>query len=236
MSLLTICQQVAGENGLPEPSAIVGSSDTTAKRLYRLAQRSGLRVARAHDWTVLQAVHTFSTVASTASYSLPSDFDRLIDDTIWDRTNYWESRGPLSPQLWQVAKSGLVASAALRKRWRIYADSLANVFYIDPTPDSADNMAFEYVVNTWCTTSGGTGQTAWAADTDLAVIEPELIELDMLWRLKRVLGQPYLEEKDQFDRALEQWIARDGGMPTLSLVKPKFRLSPGNTPETGFGS
>src|SRR5512146_56394 len=40
-----------------------------------------------------------------SDYTMPSDFERPIDGTMWDRTRYWAMRGPMSPQQWQFYKS-----------------------------------------------------------------------------------------------------------------------------------
>jgi hypothetical protein len=87
MSLLTVAQAVAEETGLPSPSAVIGSSSKQVKQLLRLINRSG-RILAKKNWTVLQREHTFQTVNGTTSYSLPSDFERMLDQTAWDRTSY----------------------------------------------------------------------------------------------------------------------------------------------------
>ena len=104
--------------------------------LKSLASRSGRILAKRFNWVVLQKEHTFNTADGTASYALPSDFEKLLDLTTWDRANYWSHRGPTSPQEWQQIKSGLVASAQLTKRFRIKPDTRVNKFYIDPTPSA----------------------------------------------------------------------------------------------------
>lgn len=236
MSLLSVAQAVAEEVGLPAPSAVIGATDKTAKQLLRLINRSG-RILAKRNWTVLQREHTFTTVNGTASYSLPSDFERLLDSTPWDRDNYWQLRGPVSPRKWQVYKSGLVATATARSRFRIKADTRVNKFFLDPTPSSAVDMVFEYASNQWVKDSGNTtGKTAYAVDTDVSLIDEELIELDVIWRFLSRKGFAYAEEKREADEQIDRAFAEDGGAPILDmggpLTVPQLRA---NVPDGNFG-
>ena len=99
-TLLSLMQDVVDELGLPQPAAIVTSTDTTVRRLLAMSNREGRDLVREHDWTVLQILHTFTTVASQEEYSLPSDYSRLIRDTEWDRAQMRSIRlrqGEVSP-------------------------------------------------------------------------------------------------------------------------------------------
>ncbi len=84
---------------------------------------------------------------------------------------------------------------------------------------------------------GNLTQPDWAADTDVALLDEDVIELGIIWRLQHRLGLDYGEEKAEFDNRLDLLIARDGGTATLDLA-PYDRLTlvgPYNVPETGFG-
>lgn len=237
MSLLTVAQAVAEEVGLPTPGSIVGSNDKTAKQLLRLINRSGKRLAK-KNWAILQKENTFSTVATTASYSLPDDFDRLLDGTIWDRTTYWSLRGPLTPAQWQTYKSGLVANSTIRSRFRIKPDTRVNKFFMDPTPSAVVSMVFEYASTDWVKTAANdAGKAAYSLDTDVSLISEELIEMDVIWRLLERKGFAYEEAKQEADNAIALAFAEDGGAPILNMGGPvrgpDFRM---NVREGGFGS
>lgn len=234
MSLISVAQTVADEVGLPTPTAIIGSPDRTAKQLLRLINRTGKNLAK-RNWTVLQKEHTFSTVASTASYSLPSDFERLLDFTMWDRTQYWSLRGPRSPQEWQRVKSGLVAPS-IRSGFRIKADTRVNKYFLDPTPSSALDMVFEYASSQWVMDSGNTlGRTYYAADSDVSLINEELIEMGVIWRLLDRKGFAYAEARDEWDREVDRAFAEDGGAEILNMGGPRRLEFPANIREGGFG-
>lgn len=329
VTLLSICTNASNNVGVSAPTSVIGSGDPAALRLLQMARRTCMNLSQV-DWVALVVEHVFIASGST-TFTLPSDYDRLVDGTLWDRSRYWEMRGPMSPQQWQMYKSSLFSQASVQRRWRIRLGSgdavggTAN-FEIDPPLSAADTSStfvFEYVSKNWCRSattysleqpvivSGGTGYVLnnlltvvggtstttatmrvtkvaagvitaaqvevpgvytvipttpfsvtggagsgatftsstttipgttlpdWAADTDTALLDEDLIELGVIWRLQQRLGLAYAEEKDEYERQVRQAIARDGGMPTLCLAasgEGYHQLDSRNIPESGYGS
>lgn len=62
-TLLELAQSVTGELGLKAPSAIIDSSDATARQLLALFNRVGQQLYTETDWQFLFAEHRFQTVA-----------------------------------------------------------------------------------------------------------------------------------------------------------------------------
>jgi len=52
-----------------------------------------------------------------SDYALPTDFQRPVDNTLWDRSRFWPLRGPQSPQQWQICKSSVIGRAAIQRRF-----------------------------------------------------------------------------------------------------------------------
>jgi len=237
MSLLTICQGVADYVGFERPTTVVGSPDPTARQLLSCAQREGKTLVKRGPWAILEKEHTFSTVNGTASYALPSDFERFRNDTQYNRSDQMEMRGPLNAQQWQYVKSGIV-SAGTQQRWRVKADSSAKKFFIDPTPTSAETIAFEYVSNAWCQSSGGSAQTAWAADSDTGILDELLMEMGVTYRFKQLHGLDYAEDFRDYQINVARSLGADGGAPRLAFDnRYKNGISPYgyNVPETNYG-
>lgn len=238
MNVLEICQQVAREIPLAVPTALLGSSDETASLLLGCAQTMGKRIMRAHNWEDLVTEYTFSTVASQADYDLPSDYDRLFGETLWDRDNYERIRGPLSASQWQEYKSSVLASTnTVWKRFRIRNVSGNRKFSIHPTPDAVETLVYEYISNQWCKSSVGTRQSTIQNDEDELVIDDYLFELGVkYWALYR-LGLGHEQEKRDYESELSQSIARDGGTKTLTLSGRRryHLLGPQNIQDSGFG-
>ena len=239
MSLLTICQGAINSIPLNAPSAIINNTNKTAVLALACAQQEGKALARRYNWDALNTEYTFPTVAAQEDYSLPSDYDRLDNDTLWDRSNYERIRGPLSPQAWQEYKSSVLASTATTwKRFRIRNVSGTVKFSIHPTPDAVETMVFEYISKNWCASSGGTGQAAWAVDSDVGVLDEYLMELGVKWRMLARLGMVYDEEREEYNNQVSMAIGRDGGAPNLSMSgRRRYQLiGPQNVPDTGYGT
>lgn len=174
-----------------------------------------------------------------SDYPLPSDFERPIDNTIWDRSRFWSMRGPMSPQQWQLYKSSVIGRASIQRRFRFREIAGVQYFSIDPVPtDNGSALVFEYVSNAWCKSSIGTKQTSWQADTDLGILDEYLIKLGMSWRMMRRLGMSYAEELDEYERAVDRAMGADGAAAILDMTPNDHLtlLGPWNIPETGFGN
>jgi hypothetical protein len=172
-----------------------------------------------------------------SDYLLPNDFDRPIDGTMWDRSRYWQMRGPQSPQQWQRYKSSAIGQASIQRRFRFRRLFGAMRFSIDPVPtDNGSSLVFEYVSNAWCQDINGNPQTEWGADSDTGILDEYLITLGLRWRMLRRLGLSYAEELSEYESEVRKAMAADGGAAILSLVNDSssFLLSPSNVQEASF--
>lgn len=220
MTLLTVCQAVARDAGLDAPSSIAGNSDDTAVQLLALANKAGEIISR-KPWQNLQSEHTFATVNGTETYALPTGYRSFINDTAWDRDNYWQLRGSLSPQEWQLRKSGIIAQGP-RSRFRVRD----NLIYIEPIPSSALDMVIEYLDNRWVTLAAGGRATAFAADGDTVRFDEFLLQLDLTWRFLARKGMAYAEEKDEAERQIDLAMARDTPSEPVSLAGGSRQVFP----------
>lgn len=160
-----------------------------------------------------------SITFSRFAYPVPADFSAVIDNSLWDRSRYWQMRGPYSPQEWQRVKSSILTQATIQRRVRFEVIDGTQCMLIQPVPtDNGSLLVYEYVSQNWCASEDGDGQTEWEADTDVGIIDEYLIELDLGWRLLRREGMDYSEEREEFERELDKAVARDGGAAPLSLA------------------
>ena len=154
-----------------------------------------------------------------SDYPLPSDYERAIDNTMWDRARFWSMRGPQSPQQWQLYKSSVIGRASIQRRFRFREINNAPHFSIDPVPtDNGSQLVFEYVSNAWCKSNTGTKQTMWEADTDVGILDEYLMGLGVRWRMMRRLGFSYAEELDEYERQVLKAMAKDGAQAILDLT------------------
>ena len=238
MSLLTICQNVADFTGFERETTIISNSSPTARQLLALCQREGKQLMRTTSWPILLKEHTFQTVSGTQNYALPSDFDRFIDGTAYNRTDLEAFSGPLTPQQFQLDRFGS-ASAGITQRFRLKPASNVLKFDITPTPTSAETIGFEYVSNNFCQSSSGTGQAVWTADADVGILDETLIEMGVTWRFKQMSGLDYAEDFRQYQLEVRQAVSRSGGSPIISLDDARrLKVSPYsyNLPDSGYGT
>lgn len=236
MTLLSICQDAAVAVGLPEPSSIIGSNDLTAKRLLRLTNQGGKELARRYDWQKLETEASFTTVATESQGLISalgggstdaSDLLKFCNGTMMDRTENEPVYGPLNGTQWQRLKADEVTASSFS--WFRFRGN-AILFY--PTPPAGNSIYFEYISGNWCESSGGTGQAAWAADTDVGVLEEELLTLDLIWRYKKSVGLPWQEDYNECETAIVQATNRDGAKSSLrmdgGMLSPEVNLPNGN--------
>lgn len=203
MSLLTLCQTVAEECGYGVPASIVGNTDDTAIQLLALANKAGKALAK-KPWQALQSEHTFSTVAGTETYVLPSDYGWYTNNTAWDATNYWQLRGSLSAADWRAYKNGVV-NASPRTLFRVRR----NLIYLNPIPTSVRSVTIEYISNAWCASAAAVNQSAFAADTDVTNIDEFLVMLDLTWRFLERKGVAYAEQNLEAETMIGLAMAHD---------------------------
>ena len=214
MTLLTIVQSAADVIGVPRPSTVVSSTDQQVRTLLALANREGEDLAARYSWQALIKEVTWSATAAEDQGLLSSlisdgDFDGwILHRTIWNRDEDEPIRA-LTATRWQSYKA--TTTPLIYEGWRIQNDRL----YITPAPTAGHTHAFEYVSAHWCQSSGGAGQSAWAADTDTGVLSERLMRLGLIWRFKQAKGLDYAEDMATHERQVADAMGRDGAKPTL---------------------
>jgi hypothetical protein len=216
MTILSMCQNVADFTGFERPTSVISNTDPIARQLLALAQREGKQLMRVSDWAILKKEHTFSTSNGTAAYALPSDFDRLVLETSYNRSDNDILTGPISSAEYQLVNHGM-ATTGTTEKFRLKAASNALKFELDPTPSSTQTIGFEYVSNQFCQSNGGSGQAAWAADTDTGILDETTMEMGITWRFKAAHGLDFAEDFRQYQLEVRQAVARNGSSPVLQL-------------------
>jgi len=179
------------------------------------------------------ATGTYTLTFGQSKYPLPSDYDRLVDRTQWDKTKHWEMLGPESAQQWQWLKSGYIASGP-RLRWRL----LGSYFQIWPLISTSEYLGFEYISNGWATDVGGTSKSAFTVDTDTCIFPTRLMVLFTKMKYMEIKGFDATAMTRDFKRFLDIAKAEDAGSATLSFApRPsQVLIGWGNLPDSNFGS
>jgi hypothetical protein len=144
-------------------------------------------------------------------FDLPSDWNRQIPQTEWNRTQRWELLGPKSAQEWQTFKSGIV-SAGPRQRFRI----LQNQLCLNPSPPDNQTLSFEYISDGWVEGVDGVAKTEVTQDTDTFIFSDSLLitGLKAQWLVAKGLDASF--SLGEFRYLLEQEKSTNKSAPVLS--------------------
>jgi len=167
------------------------------------------------------------------AYSLPSSYDHMIPGTFWDRGYRWQVQGPLTPQEWQVLKSGLSPTGP-RRRFRIFGGAV----HLDPIPFDSNTLVYEYFLNGYCQGADGSVKPLFTLDTDTYLLPDDLLIQGMIWRWRRAKGLDYTQEFDTYEKSVQREMARDASARVLQLNADQAGaplLSSNQIPDTGFG-
>ncbi len=221
-TLLQLVQQTCGSMGLAQPSTVVGNTANQTIQLLALAQELGADLVREYEWQRLVTEYTFSTVASTSTYVLPSGFDRMVSETTWNRTAVWQIPGSRNPQQWQSFKASLMSFG--RYEFRIQSNQL--VLY--PTPTAVESLAYEYVSNLWVLATGGTSPTkaAFSVDSDTCVFPDDLMKAGLKFYFLRAKKLDFGVEEETYNKILSARKAQDVPAETLSFSRSYATMNP----------
>ena len=232
MSLLTIIQTACSKSQIPIPTSVVGNQDPQVVELLKHAQLEGQELAQAVPWEELTKEQTFTTTAAAIQTgAIPSDFDRFVPDTMFNRDLRRRVHGPISQQDWQM-RQAFPAALTVQYWFRLRGGNLL----MTPTPAAGQTIAYEYISTQWCESSGGTPQTAWAADDDVALISEPLIAIGVELRWKMSQNLPWDDVNARRMEQLAKIATKQAGMPTLTIGARNWRMWGVNIPDGNFPS
>lgn len=196
---------------------------------YIASAPSGATIPISQPATSTNVGATFTL--TKVKYSMPSDFDRIIDRSQWDKTKHWELLGPETAQQWEWLISGYISTGP-RIRWRIFG----GYFQIWPFTASAETLGFEYISNGWAAKADGTVQSAFVLDTDTCIFPDRLMVSGLKHRYFQTKGFGDVF-KAEYDAALSIAFANDSGSQTLSFA-PRVSgilITQANIQDSGYG-
>lgn len=220
MSLLTLLSGVAAEINIAAPSTIIGNTNREIRQLLQLAQNEGKQLASRYRWQAIKRESTFTSVATESQGEMTTlagaDFGWVANETFWNRTQN-RPLFPVTDVQWQQMKSSQITGPY--EYFRIRGGELLVI----PIMTAGETCAFEWVSKNWCESSGGTAQSAWAADTDTGLIDEDIMAAGVLWRWKKAKGLDYAQDFDTYERLLADAATRDGAKPRLNMGSGMLR-------------
>jgi len=207
-------------------AVVTGIPSTTGLSAYYMLSGTGinqdtyiLSVDSSTQVTLTQAASASGTGVTLnfgqTIYPLPSDFDRQIDRTHYDKSKRWEMLGPETAQQWEFLKSSYISTGP-RMRYRFIGGN----FQIWPNITTNEYLGYEYVSNGWVNQTT-TPQSSFTADTDTCIFPDRLMVLGLKLRFFEVKGFDSTAYYRDFYQQLNVAKANDGGSMTLSMA-PKM--------------
>lgn len=167
-------------------------------------------------------------------YTWPTDFDRVVDRTQWDKDKHWEMMGPETAQEWQWLKSGYIATGP-RVRYR----QLGGYLQLWPPITSNEYLGMEYVSKYWVMSAGSFSADKYTMteDADSTFFPDELMIAGLKAAYFSTKGFDATELTADFVRQLSIAKANDGGSRLLSFAPgyPDVLITPANIPDSGYG-
>jgi len=218
---------------IQRPAVVATSSDTGVRQAFAFVKKVLQEIYRAHDWESLIKEQTFVTDGS-GSYAFnaivtDNDYGRTKNQTEWDRSNN-RKLYIVTAEEWQELVSSTVGIVGIRR----FARARGGNFIIE-NDASGDTLVFEYVSNYLVNDSAGNSKLTYTEDTDVAILDEELIELGLKAYWKNELGLDAQEDFDAYYYALAELIGQEKPAKKIrgtSSFRSNYIV---NIPDTGVG-
>lgn len=235
MNLLEIVQTFCARTGLRRPTQVATSTDQTFLQIMALANE--INEDLVDRWTFERLIKeaTFTTLATEDQGAMttlaPSGFLRVLEETIFDRTQKVELYGPIGPKAWQQSKAFVPIGPLYRYRIR------GGRLLFNPLMAAGHTDAFEYA-SSWIVqnVADGVEKPYFTKDTDDFLLDAKLILAGLRWKWKAEKGLPYAEEFAIYEQAATTAAGRSGTKPVLCMdgqpndAYPTIILPPGSWP------
>jgi hypothetical protein len=212
---------ISSTTGISTAYAVDGNGIQKATRVASVDSATQVTLTQSVDETQTAVDLTF--IKDT--FDIPTDFDRYIDQTQWDRRFNWEMIGPQSPQVDQWQRSGIVPFGPRRKYRQIGRRPAA--FRIWPPPQASGDypgtLVWEYISNGWVTKDDDTFTNVLTANDDEVIFPDGLLQLGIKWRFWQIKGFAYADMQAEYLDWVNREKARDGGQKPLSLSRKTAR-------------
>lgn len=206
MSVLSACQDAIARLVATRPNAVFATDTEICVEIASLSNEAAADIADAHDWQALTKLNTINGDGVTEAWPLPSDYNRMVNGTeIHSGTWVWQRYANAGLDTWLDLKSLLPAVPP--GYWNILGGTMNFV----PVVSTGDTAKFYYITSKWALDANDAPKSAFERDDDRFALDERLLTLSLIWRWKSMKGMDYQEDIRNYDMALSQAMARDGG-------------------------
>ena len=237
MTLLTIVQDAAVRCGWQNvPTSAIGNNSIDAlnvSQMIAFAQDAGRDCMERANWTGLDRAATITGDGTTTLFTLPADWNRFNPGDKGPNSPLVSSKYPLTPLFGPINSEELNALKALpastvRPVWRMIGNSIE----IWPALSSGEIVTFNYFSSAWIlAVDGTTRRKRWVADTDVSLIEEDVIMKGAAWRWNQSKGLDYAE----MFRAYEISLMRNAAQQMTERITSTSTNAPYTADQGFFG-
>lgn len=231
-----IVNRAAIQCGLAAAADPYASTDPNFVLLRELLATLGQDLVTQNEWTYLVKDASLTTVAGQTLYALPDDYDRMVDQSAWNRSSTWPMFGPVSQQTEQLLRV-FSATALLAFPFRLAGGAVQ----MTVTPTAGSLLVLKYVSHNWVLGVGSLepDATTPTQSGDTLLFDPLLLVVGLKLRWLEARGfdttVAYAAYRDRLDNARTS----DTGARVLSMEqKPLLGrfIDLYNAPPTGLGT
>jgi hypothetical protein len=218
MTVLSVAQEVCRVIGLTVPEALVSNTNREYIEIAEIMQEMAQRITEGHDWQKLAKVATVTGNGSAESFSLPSDYKRmLVKASVWS-SSLETALSPISDlDRWlelDVQTFDFVINA-----WTIYD----NQFHIKPALGTGVTAKYFYVSeNVFQAENDGDLKAEFNADTDVFLLNEGMLKLGAIYRWKQLKGLPYAEDMADYEERKARLIRADKGSRLMRMGRVRM--------------
>lgn len=212
LTVLQIATEALEDIGIDPPSTLV--SGDFGRQMLGIINSTGRDMLRRGNWEELKVEASFTTVATELQFTVSAQFPYMhgiIPHTSWNRTQERPVIGPLTPQVWQRAKSEI--DTFVYPTFRIYGDKY---YLLDPT--AGESVYFEYIdKRVFTAADGSTLKLRATADDDLTRLDCHAMTLGARWRFLQRKGLEYGEHFREYEDYVYEMLGQNLPRETLNM-------------------
>lgn len=216
---IDIANQSLQELGLPTAQTIMSElGDATGFQIMGLMNGLGAQLVKANDWQFLEKTAEFTGDGVKNVFTMPSDFGRVVNQTMWASKNKRPVFGPLTAQAWSWVQYGIV-SVGVYYRYRI----IANELHVFPTPAAGEQFHFYYISKNWVFNDSDPDNIVWRdkieQDSDVPVFDDTLMVAGSKFKIWAAKGMDSRALWEEFNYLLNADKAQTEGAPVINLSR-----------------
>lgn len=192
-------------------SNIIGSNNEVNLQITQSINLSIINLSRACNWQELQKEHQFNCLSDENEYDLPDDFDRIIDETFYNKTKKIKLRGSFSATSWADLENNDDYDISYRIK--------NNKILLHPIPANNDLYKFEYISKNAVISNLGVRKEQFDDDRDRSLLDSYMLRLDSCWRFLKMQGKNYAEKQREADIVINERRSINSGN---RIIYPKY--------------